>query len=106
MTTTPGINSGHGYVYPRPDGVKARCGGPAICPECAKDFVQIHTMITGAAAGDTQPADYPSSAAPASAMTKRELIAAMASRWRYRDERGELQPTFTDWGAYRPGAES
>lgn len=28
-------NTGHGHVYPRPDGVKARCGGPGICSECA-----------------------------------------------------------------------
>ena len=26
---------GHGWVTPRPDGAKARCGGPAICRECA-----------------------------------------------------------------------
>lgn len=30
-------NAGHGHVFPRPDGVKARCGGPAICAECALD---------------------------------------------------------------------
>jgi hypothetical protein len=27
--------SGHGHVTPNPDGSKARCGGPAICRECA-----------------------------------------------------------------------
>jgi hypothetical protein len=27
-------NSGHGHVRPRPDGVKARCGGPALCRVC------------------------------------------------------------------------
>lgn len=32
------INSGHGHVFPRPDGVKARCGGPALCKECAGDL--------------------------------------------------------------------
>lgn len=26
---------GHGHVKPRPDGMKARCGGPALCPDCA-----------------------------------------------------------------------
>lgn len=35
-------NVGHGHVYPRADGTKARCGGPMICQECAKDFVQKH----------------------------------------------------------------
>lgn len=31
------VNIGHGHVYPRPDGNKARCGGPPLCPECARD---------------------------------------------------------------------
>jgi len=30
-------NTGHGHVWERPDGVKARCGGPSICKECALD---------------------------------------------------------------------
>lgn len=30
-------NYGHGHVYKRPDGYLARCGGPAICPECSRD---------------------------------------------------------------------
>lgn len=25
---------GHGHVTPNPDGTKAKCGGPAICPVC------------------------------------------------------------------------
>lgn len=25
---------GHGHVKPRPDGAKARCGGPALCTKC------------------------------------------------------------------------
>ena len=33
-------NTGHGHVYPRPDGNKARCGGPHMCSECALDFVR------------------------------------------------------------------
>jgi hypothetical protein len=32
--------------------------------------------------------------------------AAMASRWRYRDDEGALQLTFKDWRAYRPTSES
>lgn len=30
---------GHGWVYPREDGAKARCGGPSICPRCAREVV-------------------------------------------------------------------
>lgn len=30
-------NTGHGHVYPRPDRVKVRCGGPRICNVCALD---------------------------------------------------------------------
>lgn len=30
-------NTGHGHVNPRPDGMRARCGGPAICSVCASE---------------------------------------------------------------------
>ncbi|MBR8228074.1 hypothetical protein KDX05_07080 [Burkholderia vietnamiensis] len=33
-------NTGHGHVFPRPDGAKARCGGPALCAVCAVDLVK------------------------------------------------------------------
>lgn len=33
-------NTGHGHVWPRPDGLKARCGGPVLCAECARDAAQ------------------------------------------------------------------
>ena len=29
--------SGHGHVVPNPDGSKAGCGGPFICPDCARE---------------------------------------------------------------------
>lgn len=29
------MSEGHGHVTPRPDGSKARCGGPLICGQCA-----------------------------------------------------------------------
>lgn len=35
-----GTNTGHGHVWRRPDGYLARCGGPAICRECARDQAQ------------------------------------------------------------------
>ena len=30
-------NTGHGHVYPRPDGRRTRCGGPGICHLCFRD---------------------------------------------------------------------
>jgi hypothetical protein len=30
--------SGHGHVTPNADGSKARCGGPALCRECALEL--------------------------------------------------------------------
>lgn len=32
---------GHGHVVPRPDGAKARCGGPGICPECSMEQARL-----------------------------------------------------------------
>lgn len=36
-----GMNSGHGHVWERPDGVKARCGGPGICTQCSLDLARM-----------------------------------------------------------------
>jgi hypothetical protein len=30
-------NVGHGHVFSRPDGVRARCGGPGMCDTCNAD---------------------------------------------------------------------
>lgn len=35
-------NTGHGHVWPRPDGLKARCGGHTLCRECRRDFALLH----------------------------------------------------------------
>lgn len=40
MTDPVPSNVGHGHVFPRPDGVKARCGGPALCHVCAADLAR------------------------------------------------------------------
>lgn len=32
-----GTNSGHGHVWERPDGFKAKCGGPGFCAQCSRD---------------------------------------------------------------------
>lgn len=28
----------HGHVTPRPDGIKARCGGPGVCDVCSREL--------------------------------------------------------------------
>lgn len=38
MTEESNPNTGHGHVYPRPDGVRARCGGPALCSICGAEY--------------------------------------------------------------------
>lgn len=51
----------HGHVVPRPDGMKARCGGPAICAQCAREAAAhaAATEIIGYKIGDQvyQPSD-------------------------------------------------
>jgi len=37
-------NSGHGHVYPRPDGVSARCGGPGVCAVCSREAAQAQRV--------------------------------------------------------------
>ncbi|WP_320533625.1 hypothetical protein [Robbsia andropogonis] len=32
-----GSNTGHGHVWKRPDGLKAKCGGPGMCAKCSRD---------------------------------------------------------------------
>ena len=41
-----GTNKGHGHVWNRPDGLKARCGGPSMCRECALDLAQARALGT------------------------------------------------------------
>lgn len=40
MPYSPGSNTGHGHIWERPDGIRARCGGPRLCKECARDYAQ------------------------------------------------------------------
>lgn len=35
------MTGGHGHVTPRPDGARARCGGPACCPACARELAEV-----------------------------------------------------------------
>lgn len=49
-----GTNSGHGHAWERPDGLKARCGGPGFCRECAGDLM----MLAAARKGDEKVGSY------------------------------------------------
>jgi len=56
MAYAPGTNTGHGHVWERPDGVKARCGGSAICRECAQDRIAELEAVLHSLVGDIE--DY------------------------------------------------
>jgi hypothetical protein len=40
-----GTNSGHGHAWARPDGLKERCGGVALCRLCAHDFALVNRSM-------------------------------------------------------------
>lgn len=37
----------HGHVTPRPDGFKAKCGGPAMCSACAYELAAVDANLFG-----------------------------------------------------------
>lgn len=39
------LNTGHGHVIPNPDGSKARCGGPNLCPVCAEELKRLNQAM-------------------------------------------------------------
>lgn len=43
--TRPGL-LGHGHVIPRPDGSRARCGGPRLCRKCAAEQDALQAAVT------------------------------------------------------------
>lgn len=40
----PGTNTGHGHVWRRPDGIRARCMGPGGCLVCSEDKVRLNNL--------------------------------------------------------------
>lgn len=46
-------NTGHGHVRPRPDGRRARCGGPGICAECSREKAALSQPEPAAPTPDT-----------------------------------------------------
>ena len=39
-------NTSHGWVVPRADGARAKCGGPALCTTCKTEQMQ-EAMLAG-----------------------------------------------------------
>lgn len=63
-TYGPGTNSGHGHVWERPDGNKARCGGPSLCEQCAADAARFHLGVVHNPAQKTLRDEYAMAAIP------------------------------------------
>lgn len=47
------MSGGHGHVTPRPDGGKARCGGPALCSVCRAE--ETREVLGAAYVEDLEP---------------------------------------------------
>lgn len=43
----PGTNTGHGHVWSRPDGMRARCGGADMCRACMADAATLAGRVEG-----------------------------------------------------------
>lgn len=71
-----GTNVGHGHVFPRADGVKMRCGGPALCSECAADAYRARAAL----------------AQPSPAQAEAEQPEIVAFRYRCTNAEGEPLP--------------
>jgi hypothetical protein len=60
VARTSDPNTGHGHVRRRPDGVKARCGGPGMCTECSRELAQMEAQQRAVAAqGSSNPCNVP-----------------------------------------------
>jgi hypothetical protein len=81
MPGAPGQNSGHGHVYPRPDGARARCGGTQLCRQCQAD-----------AARKDAPVDWPARFRKAADVAEREGFSETAGQIRNAAEYLETVP--------------
>ncbi|MEA8655801.1 hypothetical protein PZS84_32205, partial [Pseudomonas aeruginosa] len=79
-----GTNVGHGHVFPRADGVKMRCGGPGLSPECSADASRARAALA-----------QPSPAQAEKAEVERPEVVA----WQYRVTAGPQ----TGWSLWHPG---
>lgn len=73
--------SGHGHVFPNPDGSRAKCGGPSVCLACAEDLRALETARKlgqeGLAAQYTEPYSV---AANLLELMKGQLLIVMTNR--------------------------
>lgn len=69
--------AGHGHVTPNPDGSKARCGGPAICPQCSREFAAAHKGA-GADVVKLPPGQTPATVYQARMIAEHEGVAGCA----------------------------
>lgn len=65
----------HGHVTPNADGSKAKCGGPAICSECALEWARL-TYRAGVPA---TPLLTPSTSPPDQPVTRDQAERVIAS---------------------------
>ncbi|HCF1395728.1 TPA: hypothetical protein NH846_006165 [Pseudomonas aeruginosa] len=102
-----GANVGHGHVFPRADGVKMRCGGPGLCPECSADASRARTALAQhSPASDLDPLNLAPHAeafneAPAEALKPEPAEADRPEvvAWQYRVTAGPQ----TGWSLWHPG---
>lgn len=102
-----GANVGHGHVFPRADGVKMRCGGPGLCPECSADASRARTALAQhSPASDLDPLNLAPHAeafneAPAEALKPEQAEAERPEvvAWQYRVTAGPQ----TGWSLWHPG---
>lgn len=55
---------GHGWVTPRPDGRKARCGGPSACQQCQQEASRLRGRDPGGRQEDPRQLELPLSPIP------------------------------------------
>lgn len=53
------LNSGHGHVRPRPDGIVARCLGPLFCVVCQREEAVLWQMSSLPVGVDGRPLELP-----------------------------------------------
>lgn len=85
-------NIGHGHVFARADGVRARCGGPGIYAECSRDLARHRAGLSRES--EPKPRVY-------TGWLRLENGVEMLGNWVREDEIPAAKPTPTQ-DPYRP----